>query len=137
MMARPSAGLKAAIILAMAAGPTAGMSPRQTIAPSTSLGRVAIPALSDVDKPSAKFGLCTNVMLRLVRTASTSSLELPVTQMIGRAGLSMMASIVRAIIGTPLIGINSLFAPMREDLPAARTMAAIFAARGGVEGAMS
>jgi hypothetical protein len=102
--------------------------PARLGAPSQSGGSASRPASSELLKPSAKAGLCTTVTFSSPSVSATRGASKPVTTTTGSAPLAMATPATRATIGLPATGsINLLRGAMREDRPAASTMAAIFA----------
>src|SRR5665213_2720404 len=124
---RSSAGSKPAMSLSISADVTPGMSPRIISAPSHVSGTALIPTLRDELKPFEKSGLSMKPTSRPRSDAFTASESLPVTTMTGSAWLEIAASTAWRSSGLPFSSTSSLFDPMREDIPAARMIAAILA----------
>ncbi len=89
------------------------------------------PDFKDVLKPFAKSSFLTNRTSKPARACSIFEASRPVTTITGEAWLLSAVSTVRRMSGWPPTSTSNLFSPMREESPAASTMAAICGACEG------
>ena len=115
---------KLSMILSSVDALMSAMSPRQMSAATASSGKAAMPAMSEVERPSAWRGLRTRTRSSRSRHSASFSGSCPVTRRTGRAREARTASQVLRMSGLPPRSAMSLFAPIRVERPAARMTAA-------------